>query len=91
MDSNPNVVNLHIRADDEETLERLQLVNNLVYHKVHNYQTPYESSKGDVVVWYYADITSTVRVDVSFLEDSAFADMDLGTMIEENNKIKRGV
>jgi hypothetical protein len=91
MDSNPNVVNLHIKAKDESTLERLQFANNIINQRVHNYQTPYESSNGGLVVWYYADITNTVRVDASFLDNSKYAEMDLGTMIEENNKIKRSV
>jgi hypothetical protein len=89
MDYTPQTVNLHIRASDEETLQRLQYANNLANMRVYNYQTPYESSKGDVVVWFYGDITTWIKVDESIFKDEAseFNKKDAATLITENAKL----
>jgi len=91
MDSIPSLVNLHIRASDEQALERLQYANNLVNQLVFNYQTPYESKSGDIVVWFYGDITRIVRIDEEFLEQSQYAEMGIDDLMKENAKLKRGV
>ena len=89
MDYTPQTVNLHIRASDEETLQRLQYANNLANMRVYNYQTPYESSKGDVVVWFYGDITTWIKVDESIFKDEAseFNKKDAATLITDNAKL----
>lgn len=89
MDYTPQTVNLHIRASSEEMLERLQYANNLANMRVYNYQTPYESKKGDIVVWFFGDITNWIRVDESIFEDetSEFNQKDVSTLIEENSKL----
>mgnify|MGYP003632765155 CR=1 FL=1 len=89
MDYTPQTVNLHIRASDEEALQRLQYANNLANMRVYNYQTPYESNKGDLVVWFYGDITTWIKVDESIFEDksSEFNTMDTDTLLKENSKL----
>ena len=89
MDYTPNTVNLHIRASSEEMLERLQYANNLANLRVYNYQTPYESSKGDIVVWFFGDILNWVRVDESMFdnEESEYSKMNVDTLIKENAKL----
>lgn len=89
MDYTPNTVLLHIRAKDEETLERLQYANNLTNMRVYNYLSPYESNKGDVVVWFYGDILNWIRVNESIFTDeqSEFSKMDVDTLIKENAKL----
>jgi len=89
MENNPSLVNLHIRASNEETLERLQYANNLANLRTFNYQTPYESKTGDMVVWFYADITRYVRVteDVFTSTDSEYSKMDVETLIKANAKL----
>jgi hypothetical protein len=89
MDYSPQTVNLHIRATDEETLQRLQYANNLANMRIYNYQTPYESKSGDIVVWFYGDITSWIKVDESIFEDttSEFNKKDAATLLKENAKL----
>ena len=86
MDYTPHTVNLHIRASSEEMLERLQYANNLANMRVYKYQTPYESSKGDIVVWFYGEITNWIRVDESIFDDdtSEFHKMDSESLLRAN-------
>jgi len=89
MEYTPQTVNLHIRAKDEETLQLLQYANNLANMRVYNYQTPYESKDGDIVVWFYGDITTWIRVDESTLTQdfSAFKSKDIGALVQANSKL----
>lgn len=89
MEYTPQTVNLHIRASDEETLQRLQYANNLTNMRVFNYQTPYESKKGDIVVWFFGDITNWIPVteEIFMSGDSKYNQMDVDTLIKENAKL----